>query len=258
MKPTLGIGLLLMAACAWAQEGPPKNTQAFIEVKYADVNRLANLLQPMFNASTMIVRADTSLHVIAVSGPADMVAALRAAIEKLDVAVPPEPDVELAVYLISGMAQGQGADEVPQELASTVKQLHGMFAYKSYKLSDTLVVRGRAIPRGERPFNNRDTETEGVLPSTTVNLRYHLTFNSLNVSSGTPRTVHINGLRFNLQGPRVTSTTKENVTTELTQTPANILTDLDVREGQKTVVGKSSVNSAGDALILVIVPKVVE
>jgi hypothetical protein len=256
MKPTLGIGLLLMAACAWAQEGPPKNTQAFIEVKYADVNRLANLLQPMFNASTMIVRADTSLHVIAVSGPADMVAALRAAIEKLDVAVPPEPDVELAVYLISGMAQGQGADEVPPELASTVKQLHGMFAYKSYKLSDTLVVRGRAIPRGDRSATI--TETEGVLPSTTVNLRYHLTFNSLSVSSGTPRTVHINGLRFSLQGPHVTSTTKENVTTDLTQTPANIFTDLDVREGQKTVVGKSSVNSAGDALILVIVPKVVE
>ena len=39
-----------MAASAWAQE-PPKNTQAIIEVKYADVNRLANLLQPMFNAN---------------------------------------------------------------------------------------------------------------------------------------------------------------------------------------------------------------
>ena len=56
-----------------------------------------------------------------------------------------------------------------------------MFAYKSYKLSDTLVLRGRI--RAERPPNNRDTETEGVLPGTT-NLRYHLTYNSLDVSSG--------------------------------------------------------------------------
>ncbi len=253
MKPTLGIGLVVMAALAYAQDGPPKNTQAIIAVKYADVNRLASLLQGTFN---MNLRADPSLHVIGVSGPSDMVAAVRAAIEKLDVAVPPEPDVELAVYLISGMAQGQGSDDVPQELASTVKQLHGMFGYKSYKLSDTLVLRGRAIPRGDRPL--RDTETEGVLPGTTANLRYHLTYNSLNVSSENPRTVHINGLRFSLQGPHVTTTTKENVTTDLTQTPANIFTDLDVREGQKTVVGKSSVNSAGDALILVIVPKVVE
>jgi hypothetical protein len=47
-------------------------------------------------------------------------------------------------------------------------------------------------------------------------------------------------------------------TTDRAQTPASIFTDLDVKEGQKTVVGKSSVNSAGDALILVIVPKIME
>src|SRR6202167_1050710 len=175
MKPTLGVGLWFMAAFAWAQ-----NTQAIIEVKYADVNRLANLLQPMFNAN---LRADATLHVIGVSGPTDMVTAVRAAIEKLDVPVAPEPDVELTVYLISGMVQGQGTDDVPQELASTVKQLHGLFAYKSYKLSDTLVLRGRT----GRPYNGRETETEGVLPGTN-NLNYRLTYNSLEVSPGDPRT----------------------------------------------------------------------
>ncbi len=39
---------------------------------------------------------------------------------------------------------------------------------------------------------------------------------------------------------------------------ASINTDLDLGDGQKTVVGKSSINSTGDALILVIVPKVIE
>src|ERR1700685_914773 len=209
MKLTIGIGLLLTAAAAWAQE-EPKNTQAIIEVKYADVNRVADLLRPMFGGT---LRADSSLHVVGISGPPDLVAAVTAAIQKLDVPLSGDLDVDLTVYLISGVAQGQGTDDVPQELASTVKQLHGMFAYKSYKLSDTLVLRGRAIPRGDRPFNGRDTETEGVLPGTTANLRYHLTYNSLNVSSDNPRTVHINGLRFNLQGPRVTTTNKENVTT---------------------------------------------
>jgi hypothetical protein len=42
------------------------------------------------------------------------------------------------------------------------------------------------------------------------------------------------------------------------ETVASIHTDLDIREGRKTVVGKSSVNSTGDALILVIVPKIVD
>src|SRR5271170_1700941 len=143
-----------MTAAGWAQE-PAKNTQAIIEVKYADVNRLADLLRPMFNAN---IKADSSLHVMGVSGPPDLVAAVGAAIQKLDVPLSAEPDVELTVYLISGVAQGPATDDVPPELASTVKQLHALFAHKSYKLSDTLVLRGRT----GRPFNGRETETEGV------------------------------------------------------------------------------------------------
>jgi hypothetical protein len=252
MKATLRMGVLsLMTAAAWAQE-QPKNTQAIFEVKYADVNRLTSLLQPMFGAN---LRSDSSLHVIGVSGPPDQVAAVGAAIQKLDVPLAAEPDVELTVYLISGVAQGAATDDVPQELASTVKQLHALFAYKSYKLSDTLVIRGRI----GRPFGGRDTETEGVLPGSTPNLNYHLNYNSLEASPGEPRTVHINGLEFSLRGPTVTTTDKtKNTSTSQTQTPARIFTDLDVKEGQKTVVGKSSVNSAGDALILVIVPKIVD
>ena len=214
MKLTIGIGLLLMTAAGWAQE-PPKNTQAIIEVKYADVNRVTDLLKPIYGGN---IKADSSLHVIGVSGPTDLVAAITAAIQKLDVPLSSEPDVELTVYLISGVAQGQGTDDVPQELASTVKQLHGLFAYKSYKLSDTLVLRGRS----GRPYNGRDTETEGVLPGTT-NLSYRLTYNSLEVSSGDPRTVHINALGFSLRGPTVTTTSKDNVTTDHTQTPARII-----------------------------------
>jgi len=249
MRPTLFV-LLLLAAAAWAQE-PSKNTQTIIAVKYADVNRLTDLLRPMFGAN--IIRADSSLHVIGVSGPPDLVAAVTATIQKLDVPLSAEPDVELTIYLISGVAQGPGGDEVPQELASTVKQLHGLFAYKSYKLSDTLVLRGHT----GRPFQGSDTTTEGVLPGTT-NLNYRLGYNSLEIFPGEPRTIHINALAFSLRGPTITSTSKDGVTTDRTQTPAKLHTDLDVKEGQKTVVGKSSVNGAGDALILVIVPKIVD
>jgi hypothetical protein len=248
MKPTFCIGLLLMTAAAWAQE-PAKNTQAIIEVKYADPSRLVDLLRQTYNAN---MRSDSALHVIGVSGPPDLVAAVTAAIQKLDVPLSADPDVELTVYLISGVAQGPATDDVPQELASTIKQLHGMFAYKSYKLSDTLVLRGRS----GRPYNGRETESEGLLPGT--ELGYHLSYNSLDVSPGDPRTVHINALGFSLRVPGITTTSKDGVTTDHTQILARIFTDLDVREGQKTVVGKSSVNGAGGALILVIVPKIVE
>jgi hypothetical protein len=64
--------------------------------------------------------------------------------------------------------------------------------------------------------------------------------------------VHIDGLNLKLTRTSIRAGKEE------TETIASIYTDLDVRDGQKTVVGKSSLNIGGDALILVIVPKLVE
>jgi hypothetical protein len=257
MKKLIKIALALgVAALASAQEGPPKNTQAIIDVKYADVNRLAGLLGPIYGGN---IRADASMRVIAVSGSQDLVNAVTAAINKLDVAPQQQADVELTVYLISGLIQAQGTDEVPQDLAPTIKQLHGLFAYKTYKLADTVVLRGRAVSRGESSFGNQRTESSGVLPGP-GDLHYSLSYLNLNVSLDNPRTVHVNNLSFRISGRRRVTTVEKNLTTtsEVSDNPATISTDLDLREGQKTVVGKSSVNAAGDALILVIVPKVAD
>jgi hypothetical protein len=153
------------------------------------------------------------------------------------------------VYLIYGLAQGPAADDVPQDLNSTVKQLHGLFTYKSYKLADSLMLRARAA----RPYNNQQQQVEGTLPG----LRYTLAYSNLSVSPEPPRTIHIDGLNFRLNGPQ-TTTESGRTTTAYTDTLARLSVDLDLKEGQKTVVGKSSINPAGDALILVIVPKVAE
>ena len=247
------ISLLLVPfalACAQEAAPPPKNTQVIIDVKYADVNRLATLLSNTFGGR---VSPDANLHVIGVNGPPDLVAAITAAIKRLDVPPQPQPNVELTVYLISGLAQGQGTDEVPMDLAPTIKQLRGLFAYKSYKLADTLVVRGRV---GDPSLGGNGGQAEGVLPGT--NLRYNFAYNSLSVSAETPRTVHIRNLGLVLRGARTTPQKDGPPVTDYSDTPARISTDLDLKEGQKTVVGKSSINQAGDALILVIVPKIMD
>jgi hypothetical protein len=238
--------ILFAAALAWGQQdNGPKS--AIIDVKYADPNRVQNLLQGMFRTN---MRADPSLHAIAVTAnSSDELAAITAAIKKLDVPTAGEPDVDLTVYLIYGLAQGPAADDIPQDLSATVKQLHGLFTYKSYKLADSLMMRGRAA----RPYNNQQQQVEGTLPG----LRYTLAYSNLSVSPEPPRTIHIDGLNFRLNGPQ-TTTAGGDTTTAYTDTLARLSVDLDLKEGQKTVVGKSSINPAGDALILVIVPKVAE
>jgi hypothetical protein len=151
------------------------------------------------------------------------------------------PNVELTVYLLSGLSQGT-TDDVPQDLGPTLKQLHSVFAYKSYKLTESFVLRGRSST------SLRSASTDGVLPGT--GLHYHFGFSRLWVTGDAPRTVHVDGLNLNLWRQVITKESDKDV--------ANIKTDLDIRDGQKTVVGKSSVDSTGDALILVIVPKVVD
>ncbi len=66
-------------------------------------------------------------------------------------------NVELTVYLVSGV-QTPGGDDVPQDLAATVKQLHSLFPYKGYKLAESFILRGRSSG------NVQNARTEGYLP----------------------------------------------------------------------------------------------
>ena len=175
--------------------------------------------------------------------PIICMAAVAAAVAWGQEKASPEPavkDVELTVYLLSGV-QTAGADDVPQDLAAIVRQLHGLFTYKSYKLTESFILLGR----------QGYAATEGVLPGS--GLHYTFSYRRVRLSNEKPYMVHIDGLSISLTGPPVIRDGKvvdRNVI-------ASINTDLDLAEGQKTVVGKSSINAGGDALILVIVPRVI-
>jgi len=168
-------------------------------------------------------------------------------------ASPISANVELTVYLLTGTSTPQQtADDVPQDLAATVKQLRGPFNYKNYKLTESFVIVGRSEMTPS--CSGGGSRTGGVLPGS-PNYRYSFTYRCVRVSSETPRVFHISNLTFTVTKPVVRST---DLKTERADPLAEIYTDLDIREGQKTVVGKSSVYSNGDALFLIIVPKVVE
>jgi len=154
-------------------------------------------------------------------------------------------NVELTVYLLSGSTQGT-ADDVPSDLTSTVSQLHSVFAYKSYKLTESFMLRGRLGSGGAK--------AEGILPGG-AGIRYEFRYSEVQVSSETPPIFRIFGLRIILTNGGYYRKGADGKT--VPDVLASIVTDLDIREGQKTVVGKSSVSSTGDALILVIVPKLV-
>lgn len=231
--------LIAVAGLAWAQEKEPvKWSQKVIPVHYVNVNRLANLV----SINGVSVKPDDGMRVLVVAGPPDAVAAIEEMVKKLDVA-PPRANIELTVYLVSGISQARAGDELPQELASTAKQMHGLFPYKGYRLIESFVLRSR---------DGREGSTSGVLPGT--NSIYEFRYRSAAVSSGAPRLVHIDGLAFAVHTP----TGSRDKDGHLDYRNAGINTDIDAGEGQKVVVGKSNINGSDDAMILIVTAKVVE
>ena len=144
--------------------------------------------------------------------------------------------IALTVYLVSGFAQPQAVkEEVPQAVSEALQELREVFKYKSYGLIEVVTLRGR---------NLSGAEVAGVLPDRS---QYDFKYARARISPESPRILHLDGLRLEIT--RGHSGRNETI--------ALVSTDLDVRDGQKTVIGKSVVNGA-DALFLVIVPKVID
>jgi hypothetical protein len=232
--------MIAAAGFAFAQD-QPKMMRKIIEVKYADPQVLANLVNPR---GTVNIRTDRALHVMVVEAYPDALAEIEAMVKKLDVA---PANVEMTVYLISGNSR-EGTDDLPKDLASTAKQLHGVFAYKSYRILQSFVLRDRES--GNQ--GSGQPSTSGTIPGS--GSTYDFQYRSLTVSGGTPRVVHIDGLRFFVQTP----TGKMDKEGHAEHETSAINTNLDVGEGQKVVVGKSNVHGSDDALILVVTAQVVQ
>jgi hypothetical protein len=170
-----------------------------------------------------------------VRGQPAVVDTMEDAIKKLDVPSPeaqPARNVELTVQLLLGSAQEVPDAKVPADLESTVRQLRSLFPYKSYRVRDTWVLRGRENER--QGFN-----FAGVLPGTEQRLQ--LRVQQVRIApGGAPHTITLQNLNASFNNG------------------SSIDTSLDAREGQKTVVGKSNLLNSEDAIIFVITPRVLE
>jgi hypothetical protein len=233
-------GLVMLSALGWGQDAPPKIVQKLIQVKYVDANSVHNLLRNFAAGGDWSMESDERLHVIALRGRPEIVAAFEEAIKKLDVA---PADFELTVYLIS--SSPQAGDQLPDALASTAKQLHGVFGYKGYTLLDSFVLRGRDGQRGT---------ASGTISKDNKSSTYSFQYERAAVTGEAPKTVSLHNLNLNVRYHMGTF----NKDGQPNYRDTGLNTDVDARDGQKIVVGKSDVNNGESPLILVVTAKVVE
>src|SRR5262245_25834770 len=131
---TIALTLAALAGGARAEreERPPPapgmKARVF-EVKHQDPEDLVHALRPLASGARGAMLNDSdSLHSITVRDFPENLAAIEQALKRLDVPVPPKPDIELKVRILLGSVT-EGAGSYPAELESVVKQLGATLNY---------------------------------------------------------------------------------------------------------------------------------
>ncbi len=244
----LTLTLLTMPLVAQDQkaEAPVKavpNQQKVFILKYADPENMRMLLN-VFDAR---ITPNAEMHALAVSAPPATMQAFEDALARLDVPSAAPKNLDFTIDLVVGTdAEDPVSAAVPKELDSVIAQLKGAFPFRNYRLLDVLTVRTRA---GRRASTQ---SAGGVVRVGTATERASSSFEIYSASLGVDgTTVHIDRFASQTTYPYEASPGK----TSVEQLKLNA--DLDVREGQKVVVGRMGMNSQ-QALFLVLTVKVVQ
>jgi hypothetical protein len=230
------IGLLLAFAVA-AQERETK----FVELRNIDQRQIGNLLSPFD------VQWSGTASTIVLSGSPAKVAAAEAFLRKIDV---PRRNIEAVFYIVAAGQKAGASGPLPPELEPVVKQLRSTFVYQSFRLLESAVARAR---------ENGDLTATGILPSTDPNAQqrtYSISADRVSIGATEKgNLIRFDKLRFNVT---VLDMVKSNLAKKPEYTYTGLSADIDVREGQKVVVGKSNFDTSDGTYFVIVTAKVVD
>jgi hypothetical protein len=223
-----------------------------IEVKNRD---LLEAFQRIVQQFRLNVTTSQDLGVIVLSGDADAVAAAEDAIHRFDrpVAGGAAPkNLVFTAHLLVGRQQAGASAPLPSELTPVVDQFRSVFAYKSYELLDTLAIRVSDDRRGDSTVEGLARWPAGATLPTKTHLRIQQPRITAEDEKG--RNVRIPKLLVRVELPIAGTDGPQNMIAKdaIIYRGTTIETGLDIREGQKVVVGKASFDGTNDALILVL------
>jgi len=253
---TIILSSTAIAQVAPPPQGPPPNTQiprpgpagmpmafdpdwptrVFI-IRYVDIRSISNLL----SAFGVPVSIENTLKAVSVRAPQATLTSIEDLIKRFDVPANASKNVEISGHLVLGSLQAD-ADSVPASLKPVIDQLKNVMAYKSYRVVDTIVARGK---EGDYIRSNgmiarlADSDPAGppIYEDFVVRPRV--------VGEGADQVIHLQELNLVVK-----------VFSNGSYSSLSISTSLDVKRGQQVVVGKATVQDR--ALILVLSAKVVD
>ncbi len=239
--------MLIALVCAGALLAQDR-VQKVVTIRNGNMIGILHTLQTLAPTNNMVIATSDNDHLV-LSGYKDAVAAFEEIVKQLDVPPVVKKDVETTVYLIIASAQSASAIPLSPDLDPAVKQLKNIFNYKSFRLLESFVLRSRDGENGQT--NGFLPPLENLPPGNKIS--YQFQYNEVSIDgSDNARVAHFHHLSLSIRVPIA-------VPTGTTNEDARIATDVDVPEGKKVVIGKTSALEGADgALILVISAKVVD
>jgi hypothetical protein len=203
----------------------PGDVQKVFVLKHVHVNDLSRLLS-VFPAEISGMERDTT-RVLSVSASPAVVAAIEETIKRLDVPPPPLKSVEITAYVLECSTSGD-AGSLPQDLQGVLVQLRKTFNYSGCVLARTFFARGSDDSRFATEFNERAAGTYQLM-------------GRVEVDPSVPPIVRLRGIDLaNFSGAQ----------------RSRLNGDVEVRDGQKVVLGRLGTTESGKDQIVVLTAKV--
>ncbi|HEU0121685.1 MAG TPA: secretin N-terminal domain-containing protein [Bryobacteraceae bacterium] len=236
---------LLLTAALYAQEW----TSRVVKINHLNIDTARTVLDTL-SAGRAKWNADERARLVIVTGPESVVNVIETAIKNLDVASPAAKNVDLVFYILAAGGEAGNA-ALPADLAPVVQQLGNTFGLKSFRLLESAALRG---------YEGQEFSTSGLLnvPSPGgAKASYIVGCRRLRTTpaDGSP-TINLNRLEFRINFPKPHIADKEGKDTQSSYLHAGFTTDIDIKSGQKVVVGKTSLDTATPAVFLVVAAKV--
>lgn len=226
MRRLIPLAALVLSVAA--QEPCPQTVSKIFEISSGSPERIAEVLSSL----GVSVRVSKDVPALAVTATAEMMPAVEQIVRRLDAAPAHQKDLEIAAYIVQASRDPMPASAVPADLQPALEQVRGVLAFGGLRVLDTILVRARP---GQTVTASGSL---GAAPGATYDFRVRPQV----IERAGRQAIRLEGLRLAIAGPM----------------PSSLSTDLEVKEGQKVVVGKTGAANPRSALILVISCKQVE
>ena len=213
------------------------------EVKYRDPNSLANVLTRLtsgFKGAGITPNAE--FKTLTVRDFPENLATIEEALKRLDTPGEPHPNIELHMHVLLASNAGNAGLDVPAELKDVLAELRGTLNYKNYELATSVVQRlteTSSVLQGkgsaELPSGN------SAVPNSFMPYEYYIRSVSLVQNTVGAPSVQIADFAF---------------TSSIDKDQARVQTALNMRDGEKVVVGTATIRNR--ALIVVLTAKLLK